>query len=425
MMDFKPSPVLRFQEFKASWKLSKFKNISKKIGSGVTPKGGSNTYVTSGIPFIRSQNVVNNELVLDGTCITIEVHEKMKNSKVKPNDILLNITGASIGRTCVVPSHITTANINQHVCIIRLIDSAPIFIHQFLASSKGQKLIYQSQAGGGREGLNFQNIASFKINLPSLPEQEKIAEFLSTVDKKIQALTKKKELLEFYKKGVMQKIFPAKGRQEPEIRFKPDPSENEGKENGSDYPKWEENRLIEIAKFRRGSFPQPYGLDKWYDDINGFPFIQVFDVDSNFRLKPKTKRRISELATKQSVFIPKGTLIITIQGSIGRVAITHYDSYIDRTLLLFQDFRIKIHRRFLMYSLFLLFEIEKLKAPGGTIKTITKEKLSNFKLRIPTIEEQTKIAHFLSTIDDKISAVDTQIEKMKEWKKGLLQQMFV
>ncbi len=136
---------------------------------------------------------------------------------------------------------------------------------------------------------------------------------------------------------------------------------------------WVEDTLVNIAGFRRGSFPQPYGLPKWYDDINGLPFIQVYDVGEDFRLKPQTKNKISKLGAEQSVFIPKGTVIITIQGSIGRVAITQYDAYIDRTLLLFEEFYRELDKTFFAYLLFLLFEIEKLKAPGGIIKTITKE----------------------------------------------------
>jgi len=238
-----------------------------------------------------------------------------------------------------------------------------------------------------------------------------IAEFLSSVDKKIQLLEKKKELLEEYKKGVMRKIFSR------EIRFKDD--------NGNSYPDWEEWRLGDIANFRRGSFPQPYGLKKWYDDQNGFPFVQVFDVDENMRLKSKTKRKITDIAKAKSVFVKKGSLVLTIQGSIGRIARTQYDACVDRTLLIFQSFNSDVVIDYFKYVIFLLFEIEKRKAPGGTIKTITKEALSAFKLSLPIEMEQKKIADFLSAIDKKIETISIQIDKTKEFKKGLLQQMFV
>jgi type I restriction enzyme S subunit len=186
---------------------------------------------------------------------------------------------------------------------------------------------------------------------------------------------------------------------------------------------WIEDTLINLAGFRRGSFPQPYGLPEWYDDINGMPFIQVYDVGEDFRLKPKTKNKISKLAAEQSVFIPKGTVIITIQGSIGRVAITQYDAYIDRTLLLFEEFYQEIDKTFFAYILFLLFEIEKLKAPGGIIKTITKEVLSQFIVKLPKLKEQKKIGNCLASLDEVIAAENQRLEILNEHKIGLLQNL--
>ena len=187
---------------------------------------------------------------------------------------------------------------------------------------------------------------------------------------------------------------------------------------------WFEDTLINIAKFRRGSFPQPYGLPEWYDVKNGMPFIQVYDVGDDFRLKPTTKSKISKLAAEQSVFIKKGTVIITIQGSIGRVAITQYDAYIDRTLLLFEEFYNDIDKTFFAYILFLLFEIEKQKAPGGIIKTITKEVLSDFVISFPESQEQQKIATCLSSLDEVIAAHSQKLELLKDHKKGLMQNLF-
>ena len=154
------------------------------------------------------------------------------------------------------------------------------------------------------------------------------------------------------------------------------------------------------------------------------PFIQVFDVGDNMKVKEDTKNKISELAKKQSVFIPAGTVIVTIQGSIGRVAITQFDAYIDRTLLLFEKFYIDIDKRFIAYSLQLLFEAEKKRAPGGTIKTITKEVLSSFRIALPQINEQQKIADFFCSAEELLSAQTKKIEALKQYKKGLMQGLF-
>jgi len=184
MKEQKRVPKLRFEEFSGEWETKKLGLLSSKIGSGSTPSGGQEVYQQTGIPFIRSQNVINNELILDHTCIPESINSKMKGSIVKSNDILLNITGGSIGRSCVVPKGFKIGNVNQHVSIIRLKKDEPKFIQSFLASYRGQKLILRGQTGSGREGLNFQSIRGFKINIPTLTEQQKIAAFISAVDKK-------------------------------------------------------------------------------------------------------------------------------------------------------------------------------------------------------------------------------------------------
>jgi type I restriction enzyme, S subunit len=287
----------------------------------------------------------------------------------------------------------------------------PEFIY-FLYKSVGTE---RFASGSGVPTLNRNDVHAFKTFIPlTLPEQQKIAATLSSLDDLLTAHSAKLAALQAHKRGLMQGLFPAEGKTVPKLRFP------EFLEAGE----WEVSTLNELASFRRGSFPQPYGLPEWYDDVNGTPFIQVFDVDDNFLLKPKTKNKISKLASKQSVFIPKETVIVTLQGSIGRVAITQYDAYIDRTLLLFEKFSIPMDKVFFSYVLFLLFEIEKESAPGGIIKTITKEVLSDFKLSIPAIEEQKKIADCLSSLDNRITAQTQQIEALKLHKKGLMQGLF-
>lgn len=285
------------------------------------------------------------------------------------------------------------------------------FLFQYIHNQSFVDRVIEKCTGSNYPAINSTDLANISVVFPKNNEQIKIANFLSSVDEKLNLLKEKKELLEDYKKGIMQKIF------NQEVRFKDD--------NGNDFEDWEIKTLGEVAKFRRGSFPQPYGLPKWYDDENGMPFIQVYDVADNMLLKNVTKNKISKVGAEQSVFVKKGTLVITIQGSIGRIAKTQYDAYVDRTLLIFQSYNLPIDVDYFKYVVFLLFEIEKTKAPGGTIKTITKEVLTDFEVAIPSLKEQTKIANFLSSIDEKIELVSNQIQDTIEYKKGLLQQMFV
>ena len=102
----------------------------------------------------------------------------------------------------------------------------------------------------------------------------------------------------------------------------------------------------EVATYRRGSFPQPYTNSSFYGGEGAMPFVQVADIEDNgFKLKEKTKQTISKIAQPKSIYVPKGTVICSIQGTIGRVAITQYDSYIDRTIAIFESFKIKINKR--------------------------------------------------------------------------------
>ena len=174
---------------------------------------------------------------------------------------------------------------------------------------------------------------------------------------------------------------------------------------------WETRSLGEISTFRRGSFPQPYGKPEWYDD-NGYPFVQVYDINENNKLNSKTKSRISEEASKKSVFIKKGSLIVSLQGSIGRVAITQYDAFVDRTILIFNDFEKYLDKKFFMYTIKKLFLKQAEIADGGVIKTITKQTLKNFEISIPPLPEQKKIAEILSTVDMAISKFSLKLSKL-------------
>ena len=201
-------PNLRFPEFTEEWKETKIGDITSKVGSGVTPKGGSAVYKTSGHLFIRSQNVGNGRFLLDDVAYIDEAtHKKQINTELKDGDVLLNITGASIGRTTVVNKNVEGGNVNQHVCIIRLLeDYSPNYKCNYLLSYGGQKQIDSFQAGGNREGLNFEQIRSIKFFIPSFREQSKIASLLSLLEERIATQNKIIEDLKKLKVAITQKI---------------------------------------------------------------------------------------------------------------------------------------------------------------------------------------------------------------------------
>ena len=168
------------------WEVVKLRYLSTKIGSGVTPRGGAEVYSDEGIIFVRSQNVHFDGLKLnDVSFISEEIHDSMSNSKVQKNDILLNITGASIGRCCVVEIE-DEMNVNQHVCIIRpTSDVLSRFLNFVLQSNVGQNQVKLGTTGGNREGLNFEAIKEFNIPLPNLEYQQEIIVHVESITQKI------------------------------------------------------------------------------------------------------------------------------------------------------------------------------------------------------------------------------------------------
>ena len=191
------------------WQELKIEKLSSKVGSGVTPRGGASVYTANGIKFIRSQNVHFSGLKLsDVVYVSQEIHESMSGSQLKELDVLLNITGASIGRCTFVPKDFGEANVNQHVCIIRpneKVDS--VYLSQWLASDFGQNEIMKNQAGGNREGLNFQQIKSMEVTLPLVSEQKKISAILTSVDDVIEKTQKQINKLKDLKTGMMQELL--------------------------------------------------------------------------------------------------------------------------------------------------------------------------------------------------------------------------
>jgi len=174
-------------EVPEGWEWSRLLPLTIKIGAGSTPTGGTAIYSTSGIKFIRSQNVYNDRLVLDNVAyISEEINQIKAGSIVKPEDILLNITGGSIGRCALVPDDFDIANVNQHVVIIRLVDSKlRQYLHNTIISPYIQEQILSRQVGSGRGGISVETISTFLIPLPPLNEQisiqKKIKESISYV----------------------------------------------------------------------------------------------------------------------------------------------------------------------------------------------------------------------------------------------------
>ena len=188
----------------------RIKDYTKKVGSGVTPRGGAETYLDEGIPLFRSQNVTNDGFLMDDIAfISEEVDESMKGTRVKPGDVLLNITGASIGRCYYTSDDFEHGNVNQHVCIIRPKKNKvkAAYLHYCIISDIGQQQIDLTQTGANREGLAVEDIKGFTFDIPSLSEQQRIVDYLdeklSNIKKRIDILEKQRNAYARLKKSII------------------------------------------------------------------------------------------------------------------------------------------------------------------------------------------------------------------------------
>lgn len=214
----KDSDIEWMEKIPEHWELKKLKLMISKIGSGVTPSGGSSVYQTNGIPLLRSQNIHFDGLKLDDVAyISEEIDEGMGNSRIQENDVLLNITGASIGRCFYVPVGFGRGNVNQHVCILRpIIEKIHVqFLYYQMRSMVGQIQINLQQTGANREGLNFEQLKNFQIPYPAtIHEQVAIVNYLKSatafIDNKKSRTEKLIDLLTEYRTALISEVVTGK-----------------------------------------------------------------------------------------------------------------------------------------------------------------------------------------------------------------------
>ena len=186
----KPSGIEWLGDVPEHWEILRLDSLATKFGSGITPRGGASVYQETGIPFLRSQNIHFDGLRLtDVARISPSLHQELASSHVKPGDVLLNITGASIGRVSTVPPDFEDANVNQHVCIIRPKQDLLLskLLSAYLSTQMMQQEIQSAQSGASREGLTLQSIRDFNIIIPPIIEQQAMVKHFENVTAKIYA----------------------------------------------------------------------------------------------------------------------------------------------------------------------------------------------------------------------------------------------
>ena len=389
------APKLRFSEFKDEWIELSLKEYYSKIRNGfvgiATP-----FYVENGIKYLQGKNIKDGKIDPKGLIyISEDFHHKKNNSQLKQNDILM-VQSGHVGECAVVTQDYENANC--HALIILSPDHNEKvnshFVVYYFYSHYGKKRISEIKTGNTIEHVLASEIKEVTLNFPTPKEQTKIAEFLSAVDDKISQLSRQLELLNQYKKGVMQKIFSQ------EIRFKND--------NGEDFGEWDYLQLDEVLDYEQ---PTKYIVESTeYDNIFQTP---VLTAGKSFILGYTNETNGIFEAKKENVII--------------------FDDFTTAYKFVDFDFKVKSSAMKILKVKNENFDIRYIYATFSLLQLPLGDEhkrrwISEYSLQeipVPTIQEQKKIADFLTAIDERIDHTTAQLTHTKQWKKGLLQQMFV
>jgi len=405
-------PILRFGGFYGVWE-------GKKLGQYLSFKNGVNADKSSygyGYKFINVLDIISGSPITHESILgKVQISDKeFEKNEVKYGDLLFqrsSETREEAGQTNVYLDTEKTATFGGFVIRGRpKIEFDSVFFYYLLQTQAARKDITNRSGGSTRFNVGQESLSAVLVNVcPSLPEQQKIAAFLSAVDNKLAALRRKHALLQTYKRGVMQKIFSQ------QIRFKPD--------DGGAFPNWEEKRLGDVASIERGKFsarprndPQFYGGD--------IPFVQTGDIVKASTFITQYSQTLNEKGLLVSKLFEPKTILISIAANIGDVAITNFPVACPDSL-------VAISASKEINYMWLYFQLSTRKAELQSFATqnaqanINLQVLKPLTIHVPTLREQQKIANFLTALDRKIEAVAQQVQATEQFKKGLLQQMFI
>lgn len=408
-------PQLRFPEFSGEWEQKKLRDVTKYT-KGFAFKSAS--YSDSGVRIIRVSDLTSNSIKEDNEKVFIE-KENAKNYnkyKVLEENIIVTTVGSkpdlidsAVGRAIYINKpHLGLLNQNL-LKFERIENISNRFVLGCISSKRYQQHIKDISRGNANQAnITVEDLLNFNLSIPTFPEQKKIASLLSAADKKLEQLQQKKILLQQYKKGMMQKLFSQ------QIRFKDD----EGKE----FPKWEEKTIIQITNVIVGGTPSTTKKKYWNGNIG---WLSSGDVNKEIITTPSKYITEEGLNNSSAKLMPANTVLLAMTGAtLGKVGFLTFECSGNQSIAGFLP-NDKFYPTFLYNTLkFNTHKILSL-AGGGAQAGINKSSIESLSFNFPLLAEQTKIADFLTAIDDKINVVSAQVDMAKAFKKGLLQQMFV
>ena len=380
-------PKLRFKEFDGDWIKSKLGSEAQFFqGEQVSLDDQCSEYAHGLIKFLRIENFTQKSKDFRYIRYTGS-QEKI----LVEQDIAIVRYGATAGFICSGETGVIANNLFKVSVDNKKINQK--YLELVLKSEKTFNYFQAEMSGGAMPALNFKIVGNLDITYSSIPEQTKIASFLSNVDEKISQLTQKHELLSQYKQGMMQKLFSQ------QIRFKAD--------DGSEFGEWEGKELHQIFQIKAGGDIEKSSVSEVRTSEFSYPIFANSDKNKGFY----------GWANK---FKYKEAVTVTGRGNLG-IAVARNEPFYPIVRLLVLLPLVKQNLKFFEEQINLLDIVSE----STGVPQLTAPQLSKYKVNVPSLEEQTKIANFLSSIDQKIEVVAQQIEQAKQWKKGLLQQMFI
>jgi type I restriction enzyme S subunit len=387
------------------WEVKSLGDLTQKVGSGITPTGGNKVYKTTGRPFVRSQNVGWGVLLLEDIAfLDEETHNSFISSEIKENDVLLNITGASIGRAAIADAHIAKGNVNQHVCIIRPTKGQldPKYLCSFLLSEHGQKKIDSFQAGGNRQGLNFQQIKSIITPLPPLAEQQAIAAALGVMDELLAAQRARLAKQRALKQGLLQGLLSGKQRL-PE--FAGEWGELSVKKDFTLHARIGWQGLTTSEYLDEGPYYLVTGTDFSKNKIawQTCHFVEKYRYDQDAKIKLRV-----------------GDLLVTKDGTIGKIA---YVDQLSKPATLNSGVFVLRPKSTSHWPLFIFYVFQSEIFTNFIDQLTAGSTIVHFKFSVPSLAEQKAIAAVLSEADAYLAALEAEHAKTQLLKQGMMQNL--
>ncbi len=410
--DKKLVPELRFPEFKKDWNVDFMQSIFD-LKNGYTPSKSNPTYWDNGtIPWFRMEDIRKNGHILSDS-IQHVTQQAVKNSGLFPAYSIIVATTATIGEHALI---IVDSLANQQFTFLTKRKSFKdkinmIYFHHYMFII--DEWCKNNTNSGGLVSVNMPAFKQLLIPFPSLAEQQKIAECLSSIDEEISAMKEKVEQLKIHKKGLMQKLFPAAGKFVPELRFP------EFKKD------WDVDSMQSMFDMKNGYTPSKSNPTYW--DNGTIPWFRMEDIRKNGHILSDSIQHVTQQAVKNSGLFPAYSIIVATTATIGEHALIIVDSLANQQFTFLtkrKSFKDKINMIYFHHYMFIIDEWCKNNTNSGGLVSVNMPAFKQLLIPFPCPAEQKKIAECLSSMDELISLYENKVILLEQHKKGLMQQLF-